>query len=266
MIPWNGSFLKKSLVMAVLALLLGCIPTSRSKAIAADTLSLRLGLWQIPVSVNDVEDWLETGELPPSLGVYRWLLTPSVRQRLQQRFHVDSMVATAFLQQLWQSQEGEQLLNQLATAFPQSDQETLKEAIALSWEETEDFSFLSFIRAYPHHTLKVDLAAVTKMGLQLQSASLQKQLLSPQLAKALRKSPPQTIPSDLDPTQSGQKVVYLQSLILKDQKRERTIPIDIYYSRYTTGSLVVMSHGFAADRQFSTYLARHLASHGLTVV
>lgn len=44
------------------------------------------------------------------------------------------------------------------------------------------------------------------------------------------------------------------------------IPLEIYYSQHTRGSLVVMSHGFAADRHFVAYLARHLASYGFTVV
>ena len=54
--------------------------------------------------------------------------------------------------------------------------------------------------------------------------------------------------------------------MLRDRSRERSIPVDIYWSEATHGPLVVISHGFGADRRFFAYLAQHLASHGLTVV
>jgi predicted dienelactone hydrolase len=54
--------------------------------------------------------------------------------------------------------------------------------------------------------------------------------------------------------------------VLRDRRRDRSIPVDIYWSEDTHGPLVVLSHGFGADRRFFAYLAQHLASHGLTVV
>ena len=55
-------------------------------------------------------------------------------------------------------------------------------------------------------------------------------------------------------------------MTLRDYDRDRTIPVDLYWSRHTQGPLVVISHGFGADRRFLGYLAHHLASYGLTVV
>jgi predicted dienelactone hydrolase len=55
-------------------------------------------------------------------------------------------------------------------------------------------------------------------------------------------------------------------MVLRDYQRERTIPVDLYWTRRTHGPLVVISHGFGADRRFLGYLAYHLASYGLTVV
>ncbi|NJM85441.1 MAG: alpha/beta fold hydrolase [Leptolyngbyaceae cyanobacterium RM2_2_21] len=44
------------------------------------------------------------------------------------------------------------------------------------------------------------------------------------------------------------------------------MPVDIYWSEQNNGPLVVLSHGFGADRRFLAYVAKHLASYGLTVV
>ncbi|NJL84513.1 MAG: alpha/beta fold hydrolase, partial [Chloroflexaceae bacterium] len=71
----------------------------------------------------------------------------------------------------------------------------------------------------------------------------------------------------LDPAKKGYRPVRKISLSLWDRHRDRAIAADLYYAQYRTqGPLVVMSHGFAADRRFLAYLAQHLASHGITVV
>jgi len=59
--------------------------------------------------------------------------------------------------------------------------------------------------------------------------------------------------------------VQQQTLFFQDRQRHRTIPADIYWSANTQGPLVVISHGFGANRRYAAYLAHHLASYGLTV-
>jgi predicted dienelactone hydrolase len=225
-----------------------------------------MGLLQTSVKVEDLETWLETGNPPSNMPLSRFLLTPELRYHLQQSFDVDSVIAQSFLDQLWQSQEGEQFLSQLTSAFPYSDKETLKRAIATTLGSEDSISFLTFVRTYPRSQLTVNLSAVINMGLQFQSTTLEKQLLRPQLSKAFQNSSAYFLPKSLDPTETGSEVVHSRSLALKDPRRNRIIPLDIYYSQQTREPLVVMSHGFAADRQFAAYLARHLASHGFTVV
>ncbi|GAC1495227.1 MAG: hypothetical protein NVS2B14_09000 [Chamaesiphon sp.] len=70
-----------------------------------------------------------------------------------------------------------------------------------------------------------------------------------------------------DPTAIGKQPFHKQTLTLQDQQRHRTIPVAIYSGDGTpNGPLVVISHGFGANRESLAYLARHLASYGLTVV
>jgi predicted dienelactone hydrolase len=264
--PFYSILRSKILLSSALTLMLGFTATHSSKAIAADTLQLRLGLLQTTVKVNDLEFWLTTGKIPPRLNTYRWFLTPELRQRLQQEVDMDATVAQSFLDQLWKQSEGEQFLQQLTTAFPKSDKETLKNTLTLTLEENNSLNFLSFVKTYPNSRLKVDLSAVAQMTLQLQSASLENKLLQPQLNKLFQDSEINYLPKNLNPSEMGTETVYSQSLRLNDSLRQRIIPIQIYYSQQTKGPLILMSHGFAADRFFAEYLARHLASHGFTVV
>ncbi|MGB7086891.1 MAG: alpha/beta fold hydrolase, partial [Phormidesmis sp.] len=84
--------------------------------------------------------------------------------------------------------------------------------------------------------------------------------------------------TDIDPTALGPAVVRQRTLTFRDLERQRVIPVELYWSREGQdlskdllgadehSPLVVLSHGFGADRYFLDYLAQHLASHGLTVI
>ena len=51
------------------------------------------------------------------------------------------------------------------------------------------------------------------------------------------------LPTDLDPTQPGDSWVQHQTIIMRDYKRDRTIPVDIYWSSETQGPLIVYPMG-----------------------
>ena len=77
------------------------------------------------------------------------------------------------------------------------------------------------------------------------------------------------LPENIQPTNSGPIEVTQRSFRFFDRERDRLIPLDMYVPDRAVideAPLVVLSHGFAADRRFLTYVGEHLASHGLTVV
>ncbi|NEQ26761.1 MAG: alpha/beta fold hydrolase, partial [Microcoleus sp. SIO2G3] len=77
--------------------------------------------------------------------------------------------------------------------------------------------------------------------------------------------PDATFKAQFDPTQLGPNWVQQQTLTFRDYDRNRSIPVDLYWSHDTHGPLIVISHGFGADRRFLGYLAYHLASYGFSV-
>ncbi len=265
-IRWPWRFWIAPRISGILMLLLSLSSSLSCRAIAADVLTLRVSGWQRSFELKDLEYWQKTGEIPPHLDADRWLLTPKTQQLLGQRLNVDSAVAIAFLEQIEKSGDGKKLLQQLTTALPNTTEATLKAALIESWQQNEDFRFLSFVRAYPAPNLTVDLAKLTEMGIQVKSASWQGQLLRPYLRQAFQSSTVSLAKAISDPSQVGEQSVQVRTLFFEDIRRKRRIPLDIYTGKTTENTLVVMSHGFAADRRFGMYLAHHLASHGFTVV
>jgi predicted dienelactone hydrolase len=83
---------------------------------------------------------------------------------------------------------------------------------------------------------------------------------------------PQVNPKDikvasLDPTQAGSAQVQTLKLNFNDQKRQRQIPLDVYFSTAATANkpVIVFSHGWGSVRTDLRYLAEHLASRGYVV-
>ncbi len=235
-------------------------------ASAAEELILKIGLLKEKVKIDDLEQFTKTGELSEDLQPYRLVLTPQIQHLLGQHIQVDPRVAKQFLGDLLKTGDGKKFLQQISQALPESTPEQLKEALDKLVQRTNSLSVLNFLRVYPQDTITVDLSTTARLALQFKASFIQSQLLSSRLERALKSSSSTVTNLPFDPTDSGEEGVYRETFVLRDRSRKRRIPLDIHYTKNTQGPLVVMSHGFAADRHFLRYLARHLASYGFTVV
>jgi predicted dienelactone hydrolase len=259
---WLGSFPFLG-SLGTLLFSFGCLLPSVANA--AESLTLRVGPLTQSVDVSALESLAQTGEVPQALKSYEFVFTPDVKESFRKSFHVDPFLVEPFLKDLFNSADGEALLKQLSKALPGSDPHQIRQTFSLALRRGNILSFLSFVRAYPDRNLTIDLAEVAKIAVQLNASSLQNQAIAPRLERELRVEKTVTLPLNVDPSIPGNNPVSFVSLVLKDRNRQRDIPVDLYYSAKTRGPLVVISHGFAADRKSLKYLARHLASHGFTV-
>ena len=243
-----------------LVLSMGCAPAQ-----AADQLLVRLGPIQQTVAIADLERFAKTGEVPSSLSLYAALLTPEVRQTLSSRLQLEPNVGDKLVEDLLHSSAGERFLNTLQAAIPNTATPELKAALSQAALRPEGMSLLGVFRSFSSKVVTIDATSAIAMVSQMNLPAWQSQTLSAVLDRELTvATKPQLMP--FDPTQAGPYWVWKQALTLRDYERDRTIPLDLYWSRHTQGPLVVISHGFGADRRFLGYLAHHLASYGLTVV
>ncbi|NJR60827.1 MAG: alpha/beta fold hydrolase [Cyanobacteria bacterium CRU_2_1] len=235
-----------------------------SPGLAAERLMVRLGPIQQSVAISDLEHFAETGEIPDGLRLYSPLLTEDIRHALRTRLQLDPNVGKKLVEDLLHSSAGERFLNTLQVAIPDTDAVQLQTALTQAAKQPDGISLLGFLKTLPEKTVTVDAGSAVALASQLNLPYWQGQMLSSVLDRELTVDS-EPIQAKLDPTQSGPYWVWKQTLTLRDYERDRSIPVDLYWSRRTQGPLIVISHGFGADRRFLGYLAQHFASYGFTV-
>ncbi|MEA5581823.1 alpha/beta fold hydrolase [Nodularia harveyana UHCC-0300] len=243
-----------------------CWGVSLPLAIAAETITIRLGPFQQSVAIADLEKFSRTGQLPENLEIYSFVLTPQVGKLLNQKLQIEPSFADKFLEQLVRSPQGKQLVSSLESAIPGSTIAGIQAGLYLALRQVNGLSPISFLRAYPPQNITVDATQALQIALAFNANNLQNQAFGLVLAEELLVKNNTSFQPSFDPAARGKNPVQQQTLTLQDRKRGRTIPVDIYFSQTSTpGPLVVISHGFGANRRFFSYLANHLASHGITV-
>ncbi|MBD1917796.1 MULTISPECIES: alpha/beta hydrolase [Cyanophyceae] len=238
-----------------------------SPAAAADSVTVRLGRLSQTVSLDDLQAFAATGEVPPSLRLYRPLLNASLQEVLQGEIALEPEVGQVILDEILQTPGGARLLDTLRAIAPNLAAADLRVTLEQVSEAEAGLTLLGILRAMPQDTLEIDVGTLLTLASQFRLAQME----SKALGRVLREDPMTEAaePAPLlgtDPFSTGSSKVERWELVLRDHSRDRSIPLDIYWSKDSHGPLVVISHGFGADRRFFAYLAKHLASHGLTVV
>jgi len=255
------------LAKPIIALMMGLASLLVSgEAEAAKQIKIRIGPLEREIPVRDLERYGRTGQVPDSLKLLEPLLTNDVQNLLTRRLEFDQSVVDGFLLGTLNSPQLEPLIEQLQTALPEADLEELVVGLYLALREGNGLNIIDFVSVYPEDTLTVDATAAIALGVQVNLSYLQSKLLAPILAQELKVESRPSFRSDFDPSAAGNYAFQERSLIFRDQLRDRAILADFYIPEVKDQQLVIMSHGYAANRRFLLYLARHLASHGYTVV
>lgn len=240
-----------------------------SSAQAADTVVIRYGPLEESTSLKELKKSTETGELPASLGTYTQKMTQEQRRFLVEGLKIQIPINVITLDRLISTQIGTTILSDVSTAITRPDQaglQAMRGGLILGANSPQGLSILSFIEAYPSKRLVINLPQAITVARSLNGAFIRTQRfmfgLSPQVDPKDIK-----VASSLDPTQLGSEQVQTLKLSLNDEKRQRQIPLDVYFSSSasTNKPVIVFSHGPGSVRTDLRYLAEHLASHGYIV-
>jgi predicted dienelactone hydrolase len=246
---------------------------------AADTVVLRVGLLEESISLTELQKAAETGKLPASLAPYTNRLSEQQRRFILGALRMRVPINVVTISRLLNTQIGTTVLNDISSAVVRKDQagvQALRAGLVLGSTAPQGLSVLNFIAAYPSQSLKIDLPQALTVGSSLNTAfwrtqqfmlALARSGLSLDIAPQLDPRKPQ-ISLPFDPTQPGTASVQVLNLQWNDQKRNRNIPVDIYWSTAATAEkpVIVYSHGLGSNRTDLRYLAEHLASHGYIFV
>ncbi|MBE9062736.1 alpha/beta hydrolase [cf. Phormidesmis sp. LEGE 11477] len=245
---------------------LGLLALSASPGIAAERVIVRLGPLRQSIELSDLETFAETGEVPEQLKLYERFLSPALQQSLRQELDLDPRMSDRIIEDVLASANGELLLDTLNQVAPNVTIPQIQAAIRLAASQADGLNMIDILRAIPQETLEVDVTQAVALVSQLNLSNLESRSLSGVLDQELRVDNPPPIRSDIQPELPGSATVFQQAVSFEDRDRDRTIPVELYWTGKTKGPLVVLSHGFGADRFFLDYIGKHLASHGLTVV
>ncbi|MEO0808299.1 MAG: alpha/beta fold hydrolase, partial [Cyanobacteria bacterium J06643_4] len=234
--------------------------------VAAERVVIRVGPLSQSIELSDLQTFADTGEVPPSLQLYEQFLSPSVRQGLSQELELDPQMSDRIIEDVLSSANGELLVSTLSQVAPNLTVNQLQAAIRLAAMQSNGLSVLGILRAVPQETLEVDVTSALALVSQVNFSNIESRSLSGLLEQELTTEVETALPTGINPSVAGPQEVYRRDISFRDTDRQRLIPVEMYWSQDTEGPLVVLSHGFGADRYFLDYLGEHLASHGLTVV
>ncbi|MFQ4137446.1 alpha/beta hydrolase [Nodosilinea sp. PGN35] len=235
-------------------------------ATAAESVTVRLGRLSQTVSLDDLQTFATTGEAPRSLRLYRPLLNATFQDMLQGEITLEPEVSQVILDEILQTPGGAQLLDTLRAIAPNLAAADLRVTLEQVSKAESGLTLLGILRAMPQNTLEIDVGTLLTLASQFRLAQMESKALSRVLRQDTAAAAEPMPLLGTDPFATGSSQVQRWELVLRDHSRDRSIPVDIYWSKDSHGPLVVISHGFGADRRFFAYLAEHLASHGLTVV
>lgn len=242
---------------------------ANTSAQAADKLVVRYGPLEESASLADLKTSAETGELPASLGTYTKRLTEQQRSFLVRGLKARIPLNVVNLNRLLNTQLGQTVLSDISTALDRKDDagvQAVRAGLILGASSQQGLSILSFIAAYPSQNLKINVPQALTVARSLNMAFWRTQQFM--LAMTPRVDPNKIqLTRAFDPTQLGNAQVEILNLNLNDEKRQRKIPVDVYWSNSanTQKPVIVLSHGFGLVRTDLRYLAEHLASHGYVV-
>lgn len=239
------------------------------RAAAAERLIIQVGPIKQSVAIADLESFAQTGEPPDSLSLYRPLLTPNVQSILSDQLAINPDLGDKVVKDLLRTRSGSRLVESLGEITPDVSVPELRAALTVAAQRDQKLSLLGMLKALPQQSVTIDALAATMLASQINFSYLQSQSLGAILEQQLYVDTninEVVLPSTIDPTQAGPFSTRHRGLLLRDTERDRLIPVELYWSkRYSHGPLIVISHGFGADRKFLTYLAEHLASYGFVI-
>lgn len=265
---FDGDVRMKFALANILSLSLGIVGTifvNIPASLAAETVTIQFGQFEQTIKITDIEKYAKTGRLPNSLQVFAPFLKPEVRTLLNQKVQIDPQAADRFISEAIATPQGQQIFSRLKSAIPGSNQQTIQAALNLMIRQVNGASVLGFLRAYPGQNITVDASKALEVGLAFNPDNLKSQALGVFLERDLAATGNLQLPKNINPAIAGKYPVTVQTINFN--RGSRQITADIYIGdRDTQQPLVVLSHGFGANRLFLKYLGTHLASHGITTV
>ena len=254
---------------------------------AAETVFVSLGVLEISVSVESLEQYAREGTITPELGSYTRYLNAEQKEKLKEILTLPAELDTVAISQFLYSPQGETILRQFGeiidTKARQGGFYAIRSGLILAAADPEGLTLLNFIKEFPTDGLRINSGRGFELVNQLSRfiketdqavAIIERQALENSIATLTEEEPD----FSLNLQSSGTVPYNRQTLDLVDRRpifqegdrffTQREIPTFLYLPETASSQrppLIIISHGLGSDRSTYSYLAKHLASYGFAV-
>ncbi len=254
-------------------------------AVSAERLKLSFGIVERSISVDSLENFAQTGEVNDELAEYFKYVPKERLGDLKQVLTAPIPLRSVEVSQFLYSPIGEKLLENFSQVFQSEFRDrnqtignklrrssgfyATRSALILAAIEPNNFTIINILRKFPSKSISIDLFRSLEIGLRARNIINRTQKATALInQKSLSETNSQPVSKNIlsDTLQKRRFTYTKKSLILKDIRRIRTFPVDIYLPQTTKPlPVIVISHGLGSDRTSFAYLAKYLASQGFVV-
>ncbi len=241
--------------------------------IAAEKIILQYGQLEFTLAVKSLETYTKTGKIERDLANYTKDLTEEQLKKLQTVLQTKSDLDSVTLANFLKTPQGEIILKKLGEVIKTNTRRNgfygIRSALILAAIDEEGLTPLNILKKFPTSEIRIssqegleifNLVTNTINDTNKAIASIESQAQS-----EIQQEETLLYALNTDLREKGNVNFFKQSLNLKDKKRDRLVPVDLYQPETKKAPLVVISHGLGSDRTTFAYLAKHLASWGFAV-
>lgn len=237
---------------------------------AAERVYINYGLLERYISVEALESYALTGELPEELEVYSRYFTAEQLEQIRLGLLSSTDLDVVAVSQFLYTPQGEAILDWLGeivqTAGRLNGARAIRGAVILAAADTDNggLNLLNVLKAFPTQGVRLDLGRLSGLAdavvTELNQTNAATRLIQAQAALAIAESGnDRSFASQIELASAG-------PYRWERRRFDRTpLPTDLYVPDSVNAPLVVISHGLGGDRTTFAYLAEHLASHGFAV-
>lgn len=273
---------KSTALMILLSVIVGAIAKPVS---AAETVNFRFNIFELSVSVDDLEAFSKTGELRGALDMASRYISKSDMANFQRVLSERTDISIVLLSRFLYTSQGERSLdilgNFIKIAPDLSGNRAIRSAAVLAAADKKNgLSLLNFLRKFPTSDIYFDiqegLQTVGELSDLLQSTQRVVQMVNTEAAKLAVSGQSTAIKissfiqlADLrDPSSLKWDRYSLKAPALNNKYE---IPFYLFVPKLTSSKsaripAIVIYPGLISNREPLLYLAEHLASYGFAVV
>ena len=242
------------------------------RAIAAQRIYLSYSALESSIAVDNLETYAREGKVKGDFAFYARRLNPQQLEQLRRVLLTRIELGPVEVSQFLYSSIGETLLQRLGQIIQTQGRQpgfyALRAALILAAADPEGLTLLNILRKFPTPGIRIDLQRslqtvedIERLISQTNSAIalIEQQSTATATAQPIASKLPNII-------KQGSFTWNKRTLTLRDLRRNRTFPADIYLpNTKAPAPVIVISHGLGSDRSSFAYLAQQLASYGFAV-